>query len=329
MRVRWMIAVTLAVAVGAGAVLAQGEAFQVNGDPTLAFFDANGNCVPDDGDCFVTATGLPIGQQFAEVVMSLTQNAAANGTVPLQICQPCMTDDDDSALLPSLPATYTGSAFGLPFDSTTLGVVNFTSTCVQGLGTPHFAGVFSNMVLDARADASVAAMASQALTNGLPQPPIAAAGLPLVLRWGLVVAGRDGGPGFTVGAGALCGIDGTAGVRAWGRGLIGPTFLVDLERIDGATSDYLCTEVPMPRADTGAMAMIKSCIPVPVDGSRSVLTLGTLPIAELRLDELPPCIAGAPTATEWGLAGLAVLLLAVGTWGLSRRPAFARALRGA
>lgn len=77
----------------------------------------------------------------------------------------------------------------------------------------------------------------------------------------------------------------------------------------------------------GDTLKIDGYIPITTD-RRITVEVGAETILDTDLDELAPCPGGVgvPTATQWGLIGLVVGLLLLGTWAVARRPGFAEAL---
>jgi hypothetical protein len=138
-----------------------------------------------------------------------------------------------------------------------------------------------------------------------------------------------------LGSGNLCNVGGEPGVAA--RSSNGTFFVGALSfypsdvnpthiKIPGLVMGmpFLCPQATIGRA------CLDGYIPINMDHTVDVMVQGADgPSALVNLDELPNCPTGrnaAPTTTEWGVIGLIVALLVVGTWAIGRRPSFARAL---
>lgn len=152
---------------------------------------------------------------------------------------------------------------------------------------------------------------------------------PQLLSWNtmqLAVVDRQSGDRQELGGGFLCDANGpVVMVEAFSL----PSFLFDLRFFPDAVSP---THLLVPLGSNANFFDVYAPI-----ASRKILatyqTDPTGPGIELDLDGLCECsrmgsclaISGAPTMGEWGLIAMLLTLLLVGGWGLSRRPAFARA----
>jgi len=131
--------------------------------------------------------------------------------------------------------------------------------------------------------------------------------------------------------GVLCSANGSPAAQVRGGG--GPNLLVDLNLYPNASSPTHL-EVPGPPLQfelaSGGFQSFKAYVPVTSDGHLTVsnTTAPNALLVDIDLGALPQCAGGhgAPTATEGGLIALALSLLAMGTWALSRRDSFARSV---
>lgn len=327
---RWQRAVALGGAL-AVAVLLTGRAaaessmdYTVNGSTTLLVFDANRNgVIPDAGDCVVTGKGTggvclvtdpgtgdcvvtgpgPGGGDFA---LTMAQHATG-GAVPLQICQPCY-DNNNEGLGTALVngPQYMGDGF---VSATDAGAA-IRETCLEHvLGTP-----FVSINLRGSSPSPSPSPVTRAVRdNG-----------PLLMPVAGTIFNDEGPVPENLGSGFLCAAGGSAAVAIEGRG--GLRLLVGLKRVSSGGQAYQCVSVPMPRADTGVIEMIDSCVPVDSQ-NRSVLALNGLNLAGVDLAMLPACAGErVPTASEAGLVVLALALIGGGAAVLARRETFRRAM---
>ena len=139
-----------------------------------------------------------------------------------------------------------------------------------------------------------------------------------------------------LGSGNLCNVGGEPGVAA--RSSNGTFFVGALSFFP---SDVNPTHIKIPalvmgmpflcpQDNVGGRVCLDGYIPINMDHTVDVMVEGADgPAALVNLDELPNCPTGrnaAPTTTEWGVIGLIVALLVVGTWAIGRRPSFAQSL---
>lgn len=91
--------------------------------------------------------------------------------------------------------------------------------------------------------------------------------------------------------------------------------------------NFYCGTVPFP-TDQSSAQPLPLCFPYGPDGNAAFkFEGGETELVKLQLVGLPPCgKIGAPTASGWGLLGIATALLALGTWLLRRRAPFGAAL---
>jgi hypothetical protein len=284
-----------------GRVDAQSTPFLVNGNGTLLVFDANGNgVIPDTGDCVVTGSSSG-GSAFALV---LTQTMAT-GAVPLQICEPCSDDWETGVSAPVEPATYFGEG-AVTVGAATAAIMD---TCVEGLGTPYVS-------VDVLGTGS-APQASAGLAAGGPIEPLVMAISGAIFNDAPVL--RE-----DLGSGLLCRAGASPAVAVMGRK--GLRMLVSLNKVSSNGMDYQCAPVPIPRADTGAIAMINACVPVDM-ANTSILSLMDIALVGIDFDMLAACGGErVPTTSEWTLIVLALGLAAGGTLVLRRRQAFNSAM---
>jgi hypothetical protein len=94
--------------------------------------------------------------------------------------------------------------------------------------------------------------------------------------------------------------------------------------------NYLCGNMPFEQAspNQGMFVMRNAYIPLTSDNRLTVASESapTTRFVDIDLDNLPACTQPAPTTTVWGVVGALLALLLLGSWGLSRRPAFYRSL---
>lgn len=142
----------------------------------------------------------------------------------------------------------------------------------------------------------------------------------------------DGG----LGSGNLCNVGGEPGIAA--RSSNGTFFVGGLTFYP---SDVSPTHIKIPafamsmpffctQGDTGGRFCLDAYVPIRTDHTIDVMPDGAdVPSAVVDLDNLPNCPTGrnaAPTMTEWGIIGLIVALLVLGTWTIARRPSFVESL---
>jgi hypothetical protein len=127
--------------------------------------------------------------------------------------------------------------------------------------------------------------------------------------------------GMVLGEGLLCDAGGPA-VRATIRGVSG---IARFNRVSIGGVVHGCAPLPFPLT-TGGQATFPLCIPIGTGNPQGGLQGGPIYV-EFPLNSLPGCGGfQTPSASEWGLLGLASVLLVLGTWALRRRPAFGAAL---
>jgi len=130
--------------------------------------------------------------------------------------------------------------------------------------------------------------------------------------------------GGLIGTGVLCNAGGPA-VQV--VDINGMTFVSRFTPLISNQVKYLCTLAPIPLVG-GGIEFLNVCTPVMPDSS-SIISIVDGQVMETTMipfaDALQACGAAsvAPTAGGFGLAALALTLLAGGTWFLRRRPAFA------
>lgn len=139
-----------------------------------------------------------------------------------------------------------------------------------------------------------------------------------------------------LGSGNLCNVGGEPGIAA--RSSNGTFFVGGLNFYP---NDANPTHIKIPalvmgmpflclQGASGGRFCLDGYIPVNMDRTVDVMQDGADdPDVVVDLDNLPNCPTGrnaAPTTTEWGVIGLIVALLALGTWGIRRRPSFVHSL---
>jgi hypothetical protein len=139
-----------------------------------------------------------------------------------------------------------------------------------------------------------------------------------------------------LGSGQLCDVGGEPGIAA--RSSNGTFFVGGLNFYPDPVSP---THIKVPglvmgmpflclQGKTGGRFCLDAYIPIKTDRTVDVMTQGVnVPSVLVDLDDLPKCPVernAAPTASEWGIIGLIVALLVLGTWAISRRPSFAHSL---
>lgn len=262
-----------------------------SGETGLVIIDANGNGVlGDDGDCTLAAT-------TSGGDLTVTPSQSDSATNPLRLCQgPC-------------------AGFGTFNHSSATATI---TDCDWGALSPG--GPFVPACLEA--SSSVPSSSSNSCQSDEP-PNGAGAGQgtqPLTLT-----AARLFYPGFEFiipepGFGFLCNAGGVAAEIATisGRRVITP-----LTR----NGDYLCANMPFELVN-GTKEFFDACIPVDESGNITLGVEGEGNFAVIPLSGLAGCggIDAAPTASEFGLVFMSLVLLTVGAWALGRRPGFSASL---
>lgn len=135
---------------------------------------------------------------------------------------------------------------------------------------------------------------------------------------------ENGNSGKMIGEGAFCS-DGGLATRATVRGVTG-IVRFDPRMIPGYGNFY-CGMVPFP-TDQSSAQPLPLCFPFESDGSSAFrFEGGSTELIKLQLTALGSCGKfQVPTASGWGLLGIAAGLLGLGTWLLRRRARFGAAL---
>ena len=108
----------------------------------------------------------------------------------------------------------------------------------------------------------------------------------------------------------------------------GGNLLVNLSFFpDAINPTFLCIPGPplMFELDSNGFAPFDAYIPVTADGHITAAASSdpTTLFVDIDLNALPGCARhGAPTMTQWTIIGLAMTMLGLGMWALSRRPGF-------
>lgn len=129
--------------------------------------------------------------------------------------------------------------------------------------------------------------------------------------------------------GLLCADNGSPAAQVRLPG--GPTLLVDLGLFPDAMKPMFLKVPGLPlQLASGGFQMFNGFVPVTRNGHITVASSAapSMLLVDINLFDLPPCPAGqgAPTLGETGLILLSMVLLALGTFALSRRDRFAQSV---
>ncbi len=147
-------------------------------------------------------------------------------------------------------------------------------------------------------------------------------GLPVIVN--MVEVFEQGNGQAMIGEGIFCS-DGGLAVKATAGGVSG------IVRFDPRTipgfGNFYCGTVPFPTSESSAQPL-PLCFPFGSDGNAAFMFEGgSTELITLQLTNLASCgNFQVPTASGWGLLGIAAALLALGTWLLRRRARFGAAL---